>query len=137
MGQDTQSIYRPRQPERTDLHLVACDSCGAFFQPRRDGLVRLGVGHIDGGPKMVHYLPFWRVRADVTGLDLRTCGDLVKVANLIGVSRPEDEQVGFHFWVPGFRLASGLFLQMANRVTLGQPRDEFAMSRPGAPLAIR
>lgn len=116
-----------------DSHLVACDSCGAFFQPRRDGLARLGVGHIPGGPKTAQYLPFWRVRADVDGVTLKTRADVIKAANLAKVPQPGDDQAGFHFWVPAFRIASHRFLQLANRVTLGQPREEIAMSRPGAP----
>jgi len=116
-----------------DSHLVACDSCGSFFQPRRDGLSRLGVGHIEGGPQTAHYLPFWRIRAEVDGLDLKTRADVIKVANLTKAPQPGDQEAGFHFWVPGFRLSSGLFLQLANRVTLGQPRQEITLSRPGAP----
>ena len=75
------------------------------------------------GSKQTMNLPFWRIKADVSGLDLRSFADLARLANLPIVVREEMESTNLLFWVPGFRVRAPLFLRLARLLTLQQPGE--------------
>ncbi len=56
MGQDTKSIYRPRQPELTDLHLVVSENLELFCDTYDDGSVKVTVGDYGRLRRLVRYL---------------------------------------------------------------------------------
>jgi len=117
-----------------DSILLACNKCNSFYQPGRGGAKKLSVGFSPPEKNTALFLPFWRLEADVSGIQLDTFGDLVKLANLIKVVSDEDKQRKYYFWIPAFKIASKLFLQIATRVTLGQPRGKYERSMPDVPI---
>ncbi len=79
----------------------------------------------EGAPPPSCYIPFWRMRADVTGeLSASTYGDLIRLANLPLVATPELNAVPLHFWVPAFRCPPTLFLRLSRQLTGARPRPE-------------
>lgn len=117
-----------------DSYLIACNNCGAFWKPRWKGFKRLGVAYLPGTGKNTVYLPFWRIRAEINGVDLDSYGDLVKIANLIKVVKADEAQAAFCFWIPAFRIGSHLFLQIAKHVTLCQPKGTLVKKLPDEPV---
>ena len=69
------------------------------------------------------YLPFWRIKAGVSGIDLDSYADLVKIANLPKAMQENWNDVPFYFWAPAFKIRPKVFLRLANNVTLAQPRE--------------
>ena len=116
-----------------DSYLMACKNCGSFCKPQWAGLKKMGVGFLPGDTNTALYLPFYRIQAEITGTQLHTYGDLIRVGNLTKVVKEEEAKRSFYFWVPAFKLGSGLFLQIATRVTLGQPNGRLERSMPKIP----
>jgi len=117
-----------------DSFLLACKNCSSFYQPGRGGAKKIGVGFITRETNTALFLPFWRLKAGVSGIRLDTFGDLIKMANLIKVVSDNDKQRKFYFWIPAFKIASKLFLQIATHVTLCQPQGKYEQSMPEVPI---
>ena len=118
-----------------DALALHCKNCESMWQAGKEGLTRLTVGYLSGpqDAKTV-YLPFWRVRAEVTGIELRNYADVVKIGNLPKVVQPEWERIPFHFWSPAFKVRPRSFLRLTHQMTLSQPRDNFIPKVPKGSL---
>ena len=65
-------------------------------------------------------MPFWRIKANVSGIRLQSYADLIKVANLPKVVQKGWDKVRFHFWCPAFKVRPQNFLQIAGSMTVSQ-----------------
>ncbi len=117
-----------------DTLALACFNCDSVWHAGSRRLDRLPFGHIPDSQPNRDYLPFWRIRADVSGLILDSRADLVRVANLPVVARPEWEEAPFHFWVPAFKVSPQAFLRIAQGLTVAQPAEKPAPSLPKGTL---
>lgn len=66
------------------------------------------------------YLPFWNICADVSGLQIRSYADLVRLANLPWAVQNGWEEQQPHFRVPAFKVHPSLFLRLARTMTVLQ-----------------
>jgi hypothetical protein len=74
---------------RRDALVLHCKNCESMWQASKQGMTRVNVAHLPGPEdESTVYLPFWRIKADVSGIDLNTYADLVKAANLPKVASP-------------------------------------------------
>lgn len=117
-----------------DSYILGCSNCNTYYKPQKGKIKKIGIAFLPAEFEAAIYLPFWRLRAAVKGANLDTYGDLIKTANLIKVVPEEDRQRPFHFWIPAFKIASKLFLQIATRVTLAQPHGKLARAIPVVPV---
>ena len=78
----------------------------------------------------VIYLPFWRIKADVSHIDLATYADLIRLANLPRVIEKSWEATPFHFWSSGFKIRHKEFLRLSRGLTLSQPRNHLIRKMP-------
>ena len=114
-----------------DALALHCKNCESLWQAGKDGLARLTVAHLKGPrAESTVYLPFWRLRADVAGIELRSYADVIKVANLPRVVQPGWEKIPFHFWGPAFKVRPRSFLRLTHQITLSQPRDNLIPDIP-------
>jgi predicted RNA-binding Zn-ribbon protein involved in translation (DUF1610 family) len=116
-----------------DSYLLVCKNCSSFYKPGWEGLKRMGVAYLPGDRNTALYLPFWRIRAEMTGIKLNSYEDLIKIANLVKFLGEDCAQKKFYFWIPGFRIDSHLFLKIAKNVTVSQPQESLERSVPDAP----
>ena len=114
----------------SDSLALSCDNCHTLWQEKGGRLEQLKAAHWPGGGGDCVYLPFWRIRADVTHLQLETYADLIKAANLPKVAQPGWDELPFYFWNPAFKVRPQSYLTIAGNVTLNQPMDPLA---PGLP----
>ena len=120
---------------RRDALVLHCKNCQSMWQASQQGLSRLNVAHMSGpDDEKTVYLPFWRIQADVSGIDLNSYADLVQVANLPKVVQPGWEHVPCHFWGPAFKVRPQRFLRLAHRITLAQPRDHLVARIPAGSM---
>jgi len=118
-----------------DALALHCTNCESMWQAGKAGLTRLTVGHWQGPQAdQTVYLPFWRIRADVAGITLRSYADVIRVANLPRVAQPGWERTPFHFWSPAFKVRPRSFLRLTHQMTLSQPRDNLVSSVPRGTL---
>lgn len=116
---------------RQDALVLHCNNCASMWQASKQGMSRVNVAHLPAGQASnTLYLPFWRIKADVSGIDLATYADLIKVANLPKVARPEFKRVPFHFWGPAFKVRPESFLRLTQHITLAQPRNDLVPEVP-------
>jgi hypothetical protein len=116
---------------RRDSLVLACGNCHRAWKARGKRLVELNLAHLPAATETsVHYLPFWRIAADVRGIPLANYADLVRAANLPRVSRPEWEKIGFRFWGPAFKVRPQFYLRLATSVTLSQPVEKLRPQLP-------
>jgi hypothetical protein len=118
-----------------DALVLHCKNCSAMWQVRKARWSRVNVAHLPAGPgRDSVYLPFWRIRAEVSGISLDTYADLVKQANLPRVVQADWHRLPHHFWSPAFKVRPQRFLRLARQITLGQPREHLVAKIPAGPL---
>ena len=79
------------------------------------------------------YLPFWRIRADVSGIDLKAYADLVRLANLPRAIQAGWEAIPFHFWAPAFKVRPRVFLRLMRVISSALPPRRLAHRFPEHP----
>lgn len=114
-----------------DALVLNCDNCHTAWQARGTRLEQIKTAHESRkGDAAARYMPFWRISADVSHIQLETYADLVKAANLPKAPRPEWHQVPFMFWSPAFKVRPQNLLTLANHVTLNQPQVSLDAGQP-------
>ncbi len=106
--------------QRSSLVMV-CHNCTSVWYPSADRFNKLKFACVSDDSAGGVCLPFWRIRADVTGIQLNSYEDFSRVANLPGVIRKRRKQTMFYFWVPAFKVRPQIFLKLAQGITHAQP----------------
>jgi hypothetical protein len=113
-----------------DSLALHCDNCQTVWWEKKGKLSRLNAAHVPVSGENWVYLPFWRIQADISRLQLETYADLIKVANLPKVVQAGWHQIPFYFWNPAFKVRPQSYLTIAANVTINQPTDRL---EPGLP----
>ena len=109
--------------------VLTCANCNSAWQPVGSSLKPVPVGFFPDD-KADLFLPFWRIKADVSGIPLSSYADLVHLANLPRVMQKGWDQVEFRFWSLAFKLSPKEFLSLSIRMNLTQPREELKSGNP-------
>jgi ribosomal protein L37AE/L43A len=118
---------------RRDSLVLACRNCSRAWKARGKALKELKLAHLPAAEDAkVLYLPFWRIKADVSGIPLASYADMVRAANLPRVPQPQWEKIDFRFWGPAFKVRPQFYLRLATSVTLNQPVDKLTPQLPSA-----
>ncbi|ACL05872.1 conserved hypothetical protein [Desulfatibacillum aliphaticivorans] len=101
----------------TDSCVFLCQNCEKAWRPKDEGFKRVTVQTIGELEKNGKYLPFWRIKAKVEGLNLASVADMVRAANLPKAITEEMENQEFFFWIPAFKVNPQLFVRLARHIT--------------------
>ena len=103
-----------------DSLVLLCKNCTSAWYPvgKKFKKIRFGIHRTE--ERQAVYLPFWRIRPEISGIRLKHYADLVQTANIPKVVQPEWEDIGFRFWVPAFKIRPKIFLQLSKNMTLSQ-----------------
>ncbi len=115
-----------------DTLVLLCRNCTSAWYATGNKLKQLKFGLHPYDGEDVLYLPFYRIRADVEGIQLNSYADLVDVANLPRVAQEGWHNLGFRFWAPAFKVRPRVFLRLSTNMTLAQPRDKIIPELPRA-----
>ncbi len=115
--------------ERDSLALN-CNNCETVWQSGKGRFMKLTFGHIPEEGDDLTYLPFWRIRGNVSGFELNSYADLIKLANLPKVVQEEWKEQEFRFWAPAFKIRPENFLNFSRNLTLSQPQEEVVEKMP-------
>jgi len=113
-----------------DTLVLFCNNCHSAWYPAGKSLKSLKFGKYPMGENFGIYLPFWRIKADIKGINLKSYADLIQVANLPKVCQEGWEDIGFRFWVPAFKVRPRVFLRLSTHFTLSQPRKSLIDELP-------
>ena len=140
---ESQSVY-PAAPIDQDIRFLAalCPQCGWDLQGEGDALVMtcmnchtawsfekglwepVPFAILYGTADSSYYLPFWRIKAQISGLRADSLADFIRLANLPKVITPALEEKSLFFWSPAFKVNPPLFLRWSKQMTIFQPDGE-------------
>lgn len=115
--------------ERNTLSLL-CPICGCIWHTGEHGLTKPDFATIYATWEDAAYLPFWRIQADVSGIELKSYADMIRLANLPKVISKEHSDTPFYFWIPAFKVQPQSFLRFTRNMTLFQPQDILNLELP-------
>jgi hypothetical protein len=117
---------------RRDALVLNCKNCNSIWRPTKNGFKPLKFAMMPTKDENVIYLPFWRIRADVKGITLKSYADLVRVANLPKAIQRKWEDQKFRFWSPAFKVRPRVFIRLGRSITLSQPMEKMLRELPEA-----
>ena len=117
-----------------DSLILNCKNCTSVWRPLKDGFSKLNAAHLPEKGDDVIYLPFWRIKGDISGVKLDSYADLVRLANLPKAIQDEMEKIRFHFWSLAFKVRPQNLLQLSRAITLAQPGENLVSGVPNARL---
>jgi len=105
--------------------VLLCRNCDTAWSASQNSLYKIEFARsAEAAPGCIH-LPFWKITAQVEGLQLTSYADLLRLNNAPEVITPAREQQGLAFWISAFKLAPELFLLVAQRMTFFQEQGPF------------
>jgi len=116
------------EPDSIILHCFNCDSSWEEVKGR---FQRVPCAVVASDERAVQ-LPFWRIRVESGGIDMKTMGDMLAVANQAVVIRDAHRRRGLEFWIPAVKIRPSVFITLAKGATLSQlkyPAGTAALSR--------
>ena len=117
------------QGEKNALAL-SCQNCNSLWMSNRKKFTKLEFGFFPSETPDPIYFPFYRIRADVSGISLSSYADLVKTANMAKVVQEGWEEKPFRFWTPAFKIRPQDFLCFSRNLTLSQPPKNYVPQLP-------
>ena len=119
-----------------DSCILLCNHCNSAWQVSLGEFRRVQYAVVESSEPKDNstYLPFWQIKADITGVDLKSYGDLARLANLPKVIKDEWGTPGLDFWIPAFKIAPPVFLRTAKQMTLAHIQKNLVGEFPGASL---
>jgi hypothetical protein len=109
-----------------------CTICQVAWNPSSGSWVMAPFEVVPGKKDSSVYLPFWKIKVAVEGLELKSYADLARAANLPKMIRSEWEGQTAYFWIPAFRVHPSLFLRFSKQMTLFQPAEKTEAIFPNA-----
>jgi predicted Zn-ribbon and HTH transcriptional regulator len=109
---------------------LSCKNCNSMWMSKAKGFAKLEFGVFPSETPDSVYFPFYRIRADVSGIILSSYADLVKTANMAKVVQPDMVEKPFRFWTPAFKIRPQDFLFFSRNLTLSQPPEEYVPELP-------
>jgi len=117
-----------------DSLALNCNNCNSVWYPGKEKLKKLDFACLPEEGDHITYLPFYRIGADVSGLELNSYADLIKVANLPKVVQEDWEEMPSRFWSPAFKVRPDDFLRFSRNLTLSQPNGKWTYEFPKAQI---
>ena len=118
---------------RNSLVLV-CKNCHSVWRPTGNKMKKIKFSVVSAQSDNDLYLPFWRIRAEVSGIELASYADMVRIANLPKVVRPEWHDTPLYFWSPAFKVHPRTFIRLRRHLSLSQPQEDLSAQLPDAAM---
>jgi hypothetical protein len=115
---------------KKDSLVLLCQNCVSAWYPVGKRLKKIKFGKHPISESAAIYLPFWRIKPEISGVSLNNYVDLINLANIPKVIRPGWEKIGFQFWTPAFKVRPKIFLQLSKYMTLSQLYPELDEELP-------
>jgi ribosomal protein L37AE/L43A len=113
-----------------DSLILFCKNCESVWYSGHQQLQKIQTAFLATESSHTLYLPFWRIRARVSGISLSSYADFIRIANLPKVVQPQWENEPFRFWGPAFKVRPQRYLKLATGITISQPTQELTHGMP-------
>ncbi|MCP3871961.1 MAG: hypothetical protein GY699_02255 [Desulfobacteraceae bacterium] len=108
-----------------DSLVLVCRNCESLWSARGKQLARIKFGCARPVNDEDVLLPFWKISADISIIDLKSYSDLIKFGNLPQVPLPGSDKQSISFWAPAFKIRPKIFLRLITQLAILQPKDDF------------
>lgn len=113
-----------------DTLILNCANCHTLWQPSEKGMRQMPTAFIETNDDNQIFLPYWRIRADISGIPLQSYADMVRLANLPKIIPEHWENIPFYFWIPAFKISPQQFLRLGTNMTVNQPQNVVHLQLP-------
>lgn len=107
----------------SDSLVLVCTNCETLWRSHGKKLVKIKFGCANPGSNTDVLLPFWKISADISKIDLKSYSDLIKFANLHCADKTGADKSLISFWAPAFKIRPKTFLKLTTQLTVLQPDD--------------
>jgi hypothetical protein len=97
--------------------VFVCGNCAIAWASSLAGFKKVALGVSLQQGDNVTYIPFWRIRPKITGVEITSYADLVRFANLPRVIQPQWESTPLVLWAPAFKIHPSVFLRLGGMLT--------------------
>lgn len=105
---------------RGDSLVLVCRNCHSLWQAKGEKLAKIKFGSAAPDCRDDIMIPFWRISAQISPMNLSSHADLARMANLpLSIPR-EWEKKPVHFWSPAFKVRPNIFLRLLGQLTAAQ-----------------
>jgi uncharacterized CHY-type Zn-finger protein len=117
-------------PGEKDALIVFCSNCNSAWNPSNKNFIKVEFATWQEKGDDITYLPFWQLKVKVSGIQLETYADLIKMANLPKAPSEEWTKTPFYFYAPAFKLNPALFLRWCRQLTATPPPKDLIANFP-------
>jgi len=101
--------------------VLLCRNCSSAWRSSVSGLEQIAYTVLPGNDTQGDYLPFWKIKARVDGVELKSRADFIRLTNATQLIKRQWEEREFYFWSPAFKVSPEPFLRLSQGVTMVQP----------------
>jgi DNA-directed RNA polymerase subunit RPC12/RpoP len=101
--------------------VLLCRNCGSAWRSSASGLEQIAYTVLPGNDTQGDYLPFWKIKARVDGIELKSRADFMRLTNAAQLIKRQWEEREFYFWSPAFKVSPEPFLRLSQGMTMVQP----------------
>ncbi len=104
-----------------DSLVLVCKNCQTLWKSRGNRLGKIKFKCAIPQRLDDVMIPFWKIKADITSITLKSYADLVRMGNLPKSIQPEWEDQELYFWIPAFKIRPKVFLRLNTQLAIAQP----------------
>ena len=105
-----------------DSVVLTCSNCDTAWEALEGRFSRVGLLVFPEGGQRTVYLPFWRITASATGVEINSFADFIRATNQPKVVQKEWEEQQMSYWCPAFKIRPRLFVRLISQTTI-TPKD--------------
>ena len=114
--------------------VLLCRNCSSAWRSSVSGLEKIAYMVLPGNDAQGDYLPFWKIKARVDGVELKSRADFMRLTNAAQLIKRQWEEREFYFWSPAFKISPEPFLRLSLGMTMVQPEAAEMQDIPQSPF---
>ena len=105
-----------------DSVVLTCSNCNTAWEALEGSFSGVGLAVVPEEGKRTVYLPFWKITASATGIEINSFADFIRVTNQPKVVQKEWENQEMSYWCPAFKIRPTIFVRLISQLTI-TPKD--------------
>ena len=101
-----------------DSVVLTCSNCDTAWEAVEGSFSRVGLAVFPGEAPGTVYLPFWRITASTTGIEINSFADFIRVTNQPKVVQRQWEDQPMSYWCPAFKIRPSIFVRLIGQATI-------------------
>ena len=106
-----------------DSVVLLCENCVTAWEVKDKKYSNIKMIIADRENDDTVYLPFWKIAAKTTGVDIKTFTDFLRITNQPVMIDENSDSGPMNYWSPAFKIRPKMFLQLARQFTIIQENE--------------